>query len=104
MSTVESPMRNATIALGLALTLGLAGCSTTEEENVEFPTFAGKRVMYVADSDGDDASLFGDEVFMADTGSLTQTVTPMGDAGSPSYFDQPGLAGINGPLIVRVVT
>lgn len=85
-----------------ALVLVLAGCFGEDEATVEFPTFTGKRVIFVADSNGDDTSLFGDEAFVADTGSTTEEVTAVGDAGG-GYFDQAGLAGTGGPFMARVV-
>jgi hypothetical protein len=90
------------IALVIAL-LALAGCSTTEE-TVTLPTFVGNKVIYIADEDGDDASSSGDEVYVGDTGSLTQTVTlALGGLALGHYGDQPGAVGTTGPFVFRVV-
>lgn len=89
--------------LSLVLPLALAGCSTTED-TVEFPTFTGKRVIYIADADGDDGSVSGDEAYVADTGSVTQTVTLIaGGLTLGHYGDQPGAAGSAGPFVFRIV-
>jgi hypothetical protein len=86
------------------LGLGLAGCSTTEQFTVEFPTIVGKRVIYTADSNANVAGAFGDEVWVADTGSLSFTVTRI-DAGitAPAYADAPFTLTTLGPMGYRVV-
>ena len=97
---------NARIArlLPIALLLGLASCFDDTVATVDLPVFTGNRVIYIADTDGDDASISGDEVFVADTGSVSQTVTRMGNAGAPAYFDLPDAIGTSGAFVVRLVS
>lgn len=93
------------ILLSLVLPLALAGCSlSSEDDPITFPTITGKRVIYVADADGDDGSVSGDEAYVADTGSLTQTVTLIaGGLTLGHYGDQPGGLGSAGPFVFRIV-
>lgn len=95
--------RTVPVLLALAA-LALAGCSTTEETTIAFPVFTGKRVIYTADANADDATGFGDEVYVADTGSASLTVTRI-DGGLPAnaYADAPFTLGANGQLGYRVV-
>ncbi len=92
--TNTKSLRGLRSPLSLLVLCAIAACGGGDSDSVALLPPIGKRVIYIADTNGSDNSFSGDEVWVADTGSTTQSVKRIdGGLTVAQYADYPFVIG-----------